>query len=174
MGQGQHLDIGRAVGNFLKNFESLSRLPLITDAEMDHLFGEEVNSSITELEFLNQKEQLCRECTNRCCQLVHCEFYSYKFSRCPIYDFRPLLCRMHYCYNFPSEYRDLVKDLGDIFLDSLISIERPGNRNARLFDCPSFKSCAPELTKKVTSLIKLFEAGSADEASVLQSIREII
>jgi hypothetical protein len=174
MGKDQRLDVSSAVSNFLKNFESLSCLPLITDAEMSRLFGEEVTLAIAELEVFNRKEQLCRRCTNRCCQLVNCELYSHKFSGCPIYDFRPLLCRMHFCRNFPPECSASIRDLGDIFLDSLISIERRDNKKARLFDSPSFKNCAPELAAKITPLINVFEAGSLDEISVRQLLREIM
>jgi Fe-S-cluster containining protein len=174
MGKDRRLDVSRAVSNFLRKFESLSRLPLITDTEMDRLFGEEVNLAIAELEFFNRKENFCRCCTSRCCQIVNCEIYSSKFSRCPIYDFRPLLCRMHFCHKFPPEYSDSIRDLGDIFLDSLVSIERRDNKKARLFDSPSFKNCAPELAAKITPLIKAFEAGSLDEVSVFQRVREII
>ena len=57
----------KAVRNFLENSNSLKRLPLVTDAEMSRLFGEEVVAAIEQLDRHNQAERLCSSCESRCC-----------------------------------------------------------------------------------------------------------
>ncbi len=174
MGSSQHLDVNKALQNFLKNIESLSCLPLITDAEMDRLFGEDVKSALIKLDFFNQQEKLCKVCDSRCCQLVKCELYTTKFRQCPIHERRPVLCRMHFCQKFSLVYPVLVKELGDIFLECVIAAERVDSKKAHLFDSPSFKNCAPDLIESIVPLIKSFTNGSIDEESALLKIENYL
>jgi hypothetical protein len=170
MGTIQLPDISLAVSNFLKHFESLLRLPFITDAEMDVLFGAEVTAALKELDLYNQKEKLCHECHSRCCLLVKCEFYLPGFSRCPVYAFRPLLCRMHYCNKFAPVYKELVKTAGDIFLESLLAGEAINPRKIALLDSPPLGKLVTELVTAVKIHLTAFEESRLDEESALNAI----
>jgi Fe-S-cluster containining protein len=171
MGIGHHLDVDRAVGNFLKYFESLSYLPLIADAEMDGLFGAEVKELLAELERYNGQERICRDCVNRCCQLVDCELYSPELSRCPIHSFRPPLCRMHFCNKFVAQYGALVKEAGDVFLESLLAAEKVNGEKARLFDSPPLGGLIPRLVAFASPLITAIRENGVDEAAAWGMIR---
>ena len=170
MGTIQLPDINLAVINFLKHFESLSRLPLITDSEMDRLFGEEVSLVLQELERYNQQEEMCHTCRSRCCLLVDCELYVPEFSRCSIHKFRPLLCRMHYCNRFAPVYKELVKTIGDVFLESLLAGEKVHSGKTKLLDSPPLGRLVPALVDAASQVIVAFKAGCLNEAEALKGI----
>jgi hypothetical protein len=167
----RHLDIAKAVSTFLEKFDSLSHLPLITDVEMDRLFGEEVQAGLAELERYNKKEGFCRHCSDKCCRLVDCELFAPELTQCSIRPVRPVLCRMHFCHQFDAEYQTLVKETGDIFLESLLAIERRGSRNTRFFDCPPLGRLAPGLVEAIMPLIKAVQEGRLNEATALDLIQ---
>lgn len=165
-------DVDLAVRNFLNKLESLSHLPLMTDAEMDFSFGEEVTAALQELEVYNCQEGLCRTCRSRCCLLVDCELYVPGFSRCSIHKFRPLLCRMHFCNKFAPVYREMVKAVGDIFLESLLAGQHLDPAKTRLLDSPPLVPLAPGLVAHLRPFIDAFEEGRIDESTALKSIAE--
>jgi hypothetical protein len=159
-----HLDIEEAVQGFLRNYESLVRLPLISDSEMSRLFGEGVASALAELGIFNQEEQLCLHCGGACCRLVRCELYLPEMGCCPLHQYRPVLCRMHFCTKYARTYPWLVKEIGDIYLESLITAEKAGCKTIPLFDCPPLKKAAPGMVELVSrSLAELREPGQYKE-----------
>jgi hypothetical protein len=170
----RHLDIAQAVGAFRDNYEELSYLPLITDAEMDRLFGPQVQAGLAELERYNRKGNICRHCPSKCCRLVDCELFAPEFTQCPIYPFRPVLCRMHFCHQFDADYKTLVKETGDVFLESLLEAERRGSRKARYFDCPPLGGLAPGLVDDITPLIAAVRAGRLKEDRALDLIQDCL
>ena len=66
------MDRGKAIASFLNHFEQLTRLPLVTDQEMKHLYGDEVESAIQELDRINREKQICVNCNENCCQKYGC------------------------------------------------------------------------------------------------------
>jgi hypothetical protein len=171
MGKVDRLDKDRAVGNFLANLDSLSRLPLITDAEIAHLYGADLAAALAELDFINLQEKLCQNCLKRCCQLVGCELYDTVLALCPIHHFRPLLCRMHFCTKYPSVYDPLITILGDIFLESVLAAERIDLARARFFDSPPLGRFIPALTESISTLIKTVREGKLDNEAAKSKIR---
>jgi hypothetical protein len=167
----RHLDVAKAVNTFLENFENLSHLPLITDTEMDRLFGQEVQAGLAELERYNRQGNVCRNCPSKCCRLVDCELFAPELTQCPVYPLRPVLCRMHFCHQFDTEYKTLVKETGDVFIESLLAAERRASRKARFFDCPPLSQLAPGLVTAITPLIKAFREGRLKEAAALDLIQ---
>ena len=165
-----HLDVDRAVASFLKHFEGLSRLPLISDAEMLRLFGQEVIAGLAEMEAYNRREKLCQDCAARCCRLVDCELYAPDFGRCPIYSRRPVLCRMHFCQKFVPRYGTLVKEAGDVFLESLLAAEKIDGRRARFFDSPPLFQLVPRMVEEVMDCISSVREKGLDEPSALKQI----
>ena len=150
----------KAITSFLEHVEQLPRLPLITDSEMRKLFGEEVTTALAEIDRFNQEEQLCLRCQNRCCPVCGCELYAPEFGRCPIYDFRPVLCRLHFCHRFNSAGRSVVVELGDTFFESLQAADQAGSAKVRLFESPPLARDAPELTEVTTPWVDSVRKGN--------------
>jgi hypothetical protein len=165
-----HLDIEKAVKCFLQNYEGLSRLPLIRDSEMSRLFGEEVASALSELEVFNREGQVCLNCRGSCCRLVSCELYTPALACCPVQKFRPVLCRMHFCREFARVYPCLVKETGDIYLESLIAAQKTGYKKVFLFDCPPLRRAAPEMVESLSRSLVDFREGRRNEAATLRII----
>jgi len=142
----------KVINSFLEHMEQLSRLPLITNWEMSELFGEEVVTALMQLDHFNQEKEVCLHCESKCCQAIDCEFYAPQFNNCPIFDFRPVVCRLHFCHRFYISTTDssLIKVLGDIFFDGLLAADRDGSSRIRLFDCPPLGRVAPKLTAVTT------------------------
>ncbi|MDD5700987.1 MAG: hypothetical protein PHU23_02955 [Dehalococcoidales bacterium] len=165
MDSDNHLNINEAVKTFLSSFKSLSRLPLITDAEMDRVFGKEVSAALAKLYSFNEEQEICRGCLSRCCLLVRCELYDPRLVRCPIYTCRPVLCRMHFCDRYTRAFGLLVKDIGDIFLESLSAAERLDPLTAGLLDSPPLGGPASRLTGAILPVINSIGDGCLDEVS---------
>jgi hypothetical protein len=174
MGSDRHLDKKRAVENVVASFKGLSCLPFITDEEITGLFGEEVAAALQELGSFNRKENFCRDCPNRCCRLVNCEFYSPELTQCPVQPYRPPLCRMHFCDRFAGQYPQLVKDLGDIFLDGLQAVGHLDSQTADLFDSPALGPLVPALVGSVLPLMAAAREGRVDEPAVFGLIEKEI
>ena len=152
----------KAVASFMEHVEQLSRLPLITDSEMDELYGEEVAAAVAEMDRVNREEQICLQCQSRCCPACGCELYAPQFGQCPIYDFRPALCRLHFCHRFNTAGRSAVMELGDIFFDSLSAAEQAGSDKVRLFESPPLAESASGLTTVTAPLVDAVRKDSLD------------
>ncbi len=170
MDSDRHLNREKAVTNFLANYRDLAFLPFITDQEIHRLFGEEVDAALQELGRYNRQKGLCRDCARHCCTLVNCELYSPVFNVCPVYSFRPPLCRMHFCGNFAGYSHGVTADLADIFLDSLLTAARRDNLNTGLFDCPPLSPLIPCLLNQILPIIKAARECRAEAATVFTSI----
>lgn len=150
----------KAITSFLEYVEHLRRLPLITDAEMHKLFGEEVTTAVAEIDRVNREEQICLQCQNRCCPVCGCELYAAEFGQCPIYEFRPVLCRLHFCHRFNSASRSVVVELGDIFFESLQAADQAGSAKVRLFESPPLARYAPKFIEATAPWVDAVRKGS--------------
>ena len=165
------LDKGNAVARFLEGVDRLVRLPLITDAEMDDLFGHEVAAALAQLDRHNQQEQLCLHCDSRCCLACRCEVYLPEFGRCPIQGLRPVLCRLHFCDRFRVAGSPLMDELGDIFFESLLAADRDGNPRVRLFESPPLVHSAPDFIAAVSSWVNAVREGTLASRDAEKAIR---
>jgi len=152
----------KAVASFMEHVEQLSRLPLITDSEMDELYGKEVAAAVAEMDSVNREEQICMQCQSRCCPVCGCELYALQFGQCPVYNLRPVLCRLHFCHRFNTAGRSVVVELGDIFFDSLSAAEQAGSDKVRLFESPPLARHAVGLTTATSPLVDAVRKGSLD------------
>jgi hypothetical protein len=171
MEKGRHLDLEKAVQSFLGQFESLVRLPFITDSEMEHLYGQEVTSGLAQLHRFNLDKGICRNCNDRCCRLVDCELYSEAFSGCPVHSYRPILCRMHFCQKFALEYPFLVKDLGDIFLEGLLAGQKIDSRKSNSLDSPPLTKFAPDLIEEISAHLTAIKENRLSETEAFKIIQ---
>ncbi len=144
------LNKARAVENFAAGFRKMASLPFATDADIAAAYGAEVAEALKRLEANGRERNICRDCSQRCCELVRCEFYSPAFNLCPVQDYRPPLCRLHFCGRYGENQAALVKDLGDVFLDGLQAAARIDAARADLFDCPAFAPMVPDLVKTIS------------------------
>ncbi|MBI2851804.1 MAG: hypothetical protein HYX84_01695 [Chloroflexi bacterium] len=154
------MDKQKAISSFLSHLQVLSRLPLITGEEMAELYGEEVVAALGEMERYDREAQVCADCERRCCPAVRCELYAPQFARCPIHDFRPVICRLHFCNSFPITASPLIHELDDIFFESLLAAQRSDIEQARFFDCPPFTRIAPDFIVRLSPLVEGVRNGS--------------
>ncbi len=169
-GEAGMLNQEKAVRNFLEHVDSLTQLPLITDSEMRILFGEEVMAAIEQLDRYNQAERLCSGCESRCCLACRCELYAPEFGCCPIYEYRPVLCRLHFCNDFRAAGNSIIVELGDIFFDSLLAADREGNPRVRLFESPPLTNAAPALVRAASPWVEMVREGTINPDHALSAI----
>jgi hypothetical protein len=162
-------DIGKEVERFLSGYDRLVRLPLISDAETERLFSPQFLQTLEQLRQYDQAERICSGCAGLCCGTIHCEVYDPAFGICPIFSLRPLLCRLHFCNKF-DKYREEVKIIGDIFLESLLEIGKQGSFKANLFDSPPLAPAVPAMTGKIMPLMTAFREGRLDRSASLRAI----
>ncbi len=156
------MDRGKAIACFLNHFEQLTRLPLITDQEMKDLYGGEVESAIRELDRINREKHICMNCDENCCQRYGCEFFAPQLGWCPVFDMRPVICRIHFCQRFHSAACTTILELYDIFLDSLDIAAKAGSTKVGLFEIPPFAAFAPQLIDVIAPTVKAVKEGNLD------------
>jgi len=168
---GDRVDKGKAVASFLDYVEQLTRLPLITDQEMKSLFGDEIELVLAELDRLNREKQICLNCNRNCCQEYGCEFYAPQLGWCPVFDIRPAICRLHFCERFQPTAGLMIKELSEIYLDSLTIAAKIGSTKLGFFDVPPFISSAPQLIGAIIPLVQAVRDGNLDPEIGQQQIR---
>ena len=66
-----------------------------TDSEFESAFGAQAADATRMLS--KHAATICRDCGGDCCRRIKCEFYSNRFSICPIFEYRPAKCRLYFC-----------------------------------------------------------------------------
>jgi len=153
------MDCARAVTRFLEQVNRLARLPFITDAEMDDLFGEEVAAALSTLHHYGQEEGVCLHCESRCCLACRCEVYAPELGCCPVQELRPVLCRFHFCDRFRAAGSHLMDELGDLFFECLLAADRDGNFRVRLLESPPLVHSAPDFVAAASPWVKAVREG---------------
>ena len=108
----------RTARNLCQSLERLPYLPFVTDEELAACLEPEAIEAFSLLERLNRAQEICSQCGGKCCQEMGCELFSPELEGCPTADYRPLLCRFHYCEKFGPEHEGLVKGLRDLFVSA--------------------------------------------------------
>jgi hypothetical protein len=160
----------KTVRTFLENVEKLSRLPLITNREMNFLFGDKVALVLGVLDNYNRQKQLCSNCEKRCCLIARCEIYAPQFAQCPIHELRPLVCRLHFCHYFQTDHNSEVREMSDVFFNCLLAADRDGNPRVRFFDSPPLAIAAPGLVEIIAPWAKSVRE---DKMNPLEALRLI-
>jgi hypothetical protein len=166
------MDRDTAIDCFIEHVDHLKRSPFVTNQEIKELYGEEVAAALRGLERINQEEMICQQCDSNCCQEHGCEFYAPQFSRCPIHDFRPAICRFHFCEKFQTVAGSTVKDLSEIFLYSLSTASANGSSSVKFFNPPPFADISPELIKIIKPLITQVHSGKLKPGYGQRRIRQ--
>ena len=167
----RHLNLDQAVDRFVSQVETLTRLPFMTDAEMLLVYGEEVVESAGVLSLYNRDTRVCLDCAKRCCLTVHCELYDAGFSRCPVFEYRPAICRMHFCEKFTIGDRSFISEFADVYLNSLLEAKLQGSRKVDFFDSPPFSRYAPEFIAAISPFLDAFRKGLSEESETIKLIQ---
>jgi len=168
----QHINLDVAVRRFIENVDSLTRLPLISDSDYELLLGPQVVEASQVMSRINGAKNLCGGCQKRCCPIVKCELYNTRFSICPIFAYRPLVCRMHFCDRFVQEDRSFIGEFADVYLNSLIEAKVHGRKKVDLVDSPPFARYAPELLEALRPALEAFRSGRLEEKAALEAMGE--
>lgn len=161
-----------AIASFVEHVEHLTRLPFFTAQEIQKVYGDEVAAALSELECISHEEQICQQCEANCCKEHDCELYAPHFSQCPIYDFRPAICRFHFCDKFQNSSRPIIKELSEIFLYTLSTAAANGSASVKYFNPPPFGTIAPELIQRIKPLIEGVQAGNLKPEYCQRHIQE--
>jgi len=153
------MDIEKVVESFLRCVGELPHLSFVTDGEFRWLYGREVVAVAAELEGHDRKESLCLRCGGQCCRDIGCELYAPQFSQCPIHEFRPIACRLHFCHRFDAAGRSLSLDLRDVFAGSLKAAEERAGEGMTALDCLPLSRCSPEFVAAVLPWMEEVQRG---------------
>ncbi len=77
------------------NSENRKTKIFYTDSEFEAAFGAQAAEATCML--TKYAATVCRDCGGECCRRIKCEFYSNRFSTCPIFEYRPAKCRLYFC-----------------------------------------------------------------------------
>lgn len=166
------MDKARAISAFLDRVDRFSQIVLITDKEMENLFGEELTMVLTELQHFMAENQTCSDCGGSCCKDIGCELYAAQFGRCPIYEYRPVACRLHFCHRLDDPYRPLIIELRDVFIGCHHAMDFSDSSNLRSLDSPPLADVCPEFVEAVRSYTDLVRNGKLDPDHTAQRICE--
>jgi hypothetical protein len=161
------MDKGKAINRFLDRVDQFPQIVLVTYKEIGDLFGEEVTTALTEMEHSSKENRICSDCGGVCCSDIGCELYAAQFGGCPIYAYRPIACRLHFCHRFDALYRSLIIELRDVFVGCFRAVDFSDSLNLRSLDSPPLKEACPEFVAAVGSYVNAVREGklSADQAT---------
>ena len=166
------MNLQKAITTFIERTDHLTRLCLVTDSELLKLYGEEVIMAVSELGKFDREEGVCLRCGGQCCRDIGCELYAPQFNQCPIYEFRPIACRLHFCHLFNAADNSPAVALRDIFLGSLSAEEIRTGETLTPLDIPPLSRCMPEFTTAVVPWIDEVRHGSLSPERALVLIGE--
>ena len=165
------MDRQKAIDRFREQADRFSQLALVTDHEIRELFGKEVAAAITYLDDFGRGQSLCSRCRGTCCADIACELYSPKLGSCPIYDFRPMVCRFHFCHSFDAAGKSQIIELRDIFLGCLETVRNRPNAKRMSIDIPPFGEACAEL---ITASRHLLAAAGQDRIDARHAAEQIL
>jgi hypothetical protein len=153
------MDKGKAIDRFLRRVDQFSQVALITGEEVEHLFGEEVTRALLQLEHFLTENRICSDCGGVCCRDIGCELYASQFGRCPIHEYRPIACRLHFCSRLDDPYRSAIIELRDVFVGCYGAIDLWDSPNLKSLDSPPFAEVCPQFVAGVSSWVNAVREG---------------
>ncbi len=162
----------KAIANFTKVVGRFAQVALLTDEEVEELFGPETAAALVAFDRYSDVHGLCASCGGTCCSEIGCELYSPRFNQCPIHDTRPLLCRFHFCHRFDAVDKTLVIALRDIFLACYTADQISSGTIAKSMSVPPLETACPALVANVQPLMDAVQEGTLDPQEGIQLIRK--
>lgn len=166
------VDETRAVAAFLGAVGRFAQVALLTDAEVEELFGHETAAALAVFDRYSKESGLCASCGGICCSEIGCEVYSPRFGECPIYATRPLLCRFHFCHRFDGMDKGMVVVLRDVFLTCYTASQICGRTVAQAMSVPPLEAACPVLVANTQPLMDGVRAGTVDPEDGIRLIRK--
>jgi len=173
------MNIEQAIENLTTNLDKFPQLPFVTDLEVMELFGQEVTQSLEFLDGINEGDGICSACGGKCCQQMGCEFFYQAFGGCPIHEYRPLLCRFHYCEKFGEDQKSLIKELLDIFVSGVSRLEAESGAlpsielNMLLYStCLKPEESYPRLIEDIRHIVAAAKRGEVNREKAIMMLRE--
>lgn len=166
------LDETRAVANFTKAVKRFAQVALLTDGEVEELFGPETAAALAAFDRYSDEQGLCASCGGVCCREIGCELYYPPFKQCPIHDTRPLLCRFHFCHRFDEVDKTLVIELRDIFMACYTADQISRGRIATSMSVPPLEEACPILVANIQPVMDAVRGGRLDPQDGVQLIRK--
>jgi len=156
------MDKGKVISQFLERVDAYPQIVLVTQNEVEELFGKETVEALTELESFAHRHRLCADCGGKCCEDIGCELFAPQFGQCPIHSCRPIACRLHFCQKFDSPHKSTIIDLRDIFLGCYRAVDIWCSPNIASMDAPPLASHCSEFIAAVTPLVESVRYRNAD------------
>lgn len=161
------------------NSENRKTKAFYTDAEFEAVFGAQATQATRMLS--KHAATVCRDCGGECCRRIRCEFYSDRFSTCPIFEYRPAKCRLYFCERIlenealSERERDILNQPAKELSDALrqgwgigIFIEPP----VKVGDKSWLTSLGIE--SQVTAIISSLENGRIEPISAQSRLLDIV
>ena len=173
------VNVEMAKQNFIANLDGFPQLPFVTDLELRQLFGPEVGQALDFLEGINNGRGICSACGGECCQQMGCEFFDEAFGKCPVHEYRPVLCRFHYCDKFGEDQKWLIRELLGIFVSGVSQLEAESGAipsielNMLLYSaCRKPGEPYPQLIDEVRSIVADSKKGEIGRKKAVTMLRE--
>ncbi len=168
---GLDLDETRAIATFLDRIGRFSQAALLTDYEVQDLFGRQEIEVMAAFDSYGREKGLCASCGGECCRNIGCEVYSPLFQECPIKDTRPLLCRFHFCHRFDEMDKNLVIALRDVFMACYTADQISRGTIARSMSVPPLESGCSILVANVEPIMESVRSGALDPREGARQVR---
>jgi hypothetical protein len=168
---GADLDETRAIATFLDRVGRFTQVALLTDQEVQDLFGPETAAAMTAFDSFSRESGLCASCGGECCREIGCEVYSPLFHECPIHDTRPLLCRFHFCHRFDAVDKLLVIALRDVFMACYTADQISSGSIALAMSVPPLENACPILVANVQPVVESVRDGRIAPGEGIRLIR---
>ena len=166
------MDQLKTIERFLERVRSLGQIALLTDEEVEDLFGAELSAALAALDRFSQEDGVCAGCGGDCCSEMGCEVYSPRFQQCPIHATRPLLCRFHFCHRFDAVDKSLVVELRDIFLSCYTADQISRGEIARSMSVPPLETACPTLVANTQPFMNAVREGKTSPLDGAELIRK--
>ena len=166
------MDIEKAVHTFLEQSDLKNQIVFITDKDIKELFGEEVTEAITRLQLLNRDKHLCSDCDGYCCSDIDCELYDVRYDLCPIYDFRPMVCRLQFCNRFYMQEVELINGLREVYFGSLMAIGDWESARTMAMSVPPFTDVLPEVAATFSRIVDKMQQGELEPELAAELLRQ--
>ena len=173
------MNIEHAIENLATNLDKFPQLPFVTDLEVREFCGQEVAQALEFLEGINKEGGICSACGGKCCQQMGCEFFYQAFGGCPIHEYRPVLCRFHYCEKFGEDQKSLIRELLDIFVSGVSRLEAESGAipsielNMLLYSaCRKPEESYPQLIEDIRQIVAAAKRGEVDREKAIMMLGE--
>lgn len=165
------LDETRAIAAFLDGIGRFSQVALLTDEEVQDLFGRQTAAVMAAFDSYGREKGLCASCGGECCREIGCEVYSPLFEQCPIHDMRPLLCRFHFCHRFDAVDKGLVIALRDVFMACYTADQISRGTIARSMSVPPLENGCSILAGNVQLIVESVRSGRLSPGEGVRRVR---